>query len=382
MKTLDRLSWYLSWVTVAALAALVVVRRLVAVGLPGWVDTWAVPILTAAAVGYLTNWIAIWLLFKPYKKHWGIQGIIPRSQGKMAAVLGQIIPEHLLKPDELVGRISEMVAEFLQRKDLLDDIRGQVDRFLTHYSGRIVSLLYPYIEGTLRKVIHDNLTPQNVSAIYDAVVVKWMSEESNRKLIASGVVSSLQGHAQEITDAIREKLSEKFGFASNLLPWDSIRDWVAAKLGEESVHKAMSDELNKLAAEVQRWLKTPEAAVKIDAFLTKNREKADAFVKEYLEGHLPGLVDDWLRKDELWEMIRTQVLPFAEKYVRHELKRHQKEIIGAFDLQGTIEKAVNGMDVAELHRMLNKAIGEHLTAIQVLGYGLGALAGLMLIFAK
>ena len=40
---------------------------------PEWFSFWVFPILVAAAVGYLTNFIAIEMLFKPYERtgfHW------------------------------------------------------------------------------------------------------------------------------------------------------------------------------------------------------------------------------------------------------------------------------------------------------------------------
>jgi hypothetical protein len=39
------------------------------------------------------------------------------------------------------------------------------------------------------------------------------------------------------------------------------------------------------------------------------------------------------------------------------------------------------MDMAEFHGMLNEIMAEHLGAIQVLGYVLGAVAGLLLAFS-
>ena len=55
-------------------------------------------------------------------------------------------------------------------------------------------------------------------------------------------------------------------------------------------------------------------------------------------------------------------------------------IVEKLDVEGRVKKAVDGMDMAEFHGMLNEIMAEHLGAIQVLGYLLGALAGLLLVF--
>jgi uncharacterized membrane protein YheB (UPF0754 family) len=57
-----------------------------------------------------------------------------------------------------------------------------------------------------------------------------------------------------------------------------------------------------------------------------------------------------------------------------------KSIIEKLDIKRRVESAVNGMDMAEFHSMLNQVMAEHLGAIQVLGYLLGAIAGLILVF--
>lgn len=50
-------------------------------------------------------------------------------------------------------------------------------------------------------------------------------------------------------------------------------------------------------------------------------------------------------------------------------------ILEKLDIQGRIQSAVDKMDVAEFHGMINEVAAQHLGAIQVLGYLLGAAAG-------
>jgi uncharacterized membrane protein YheB (UPF0754 family) len=62
--------------------------------------------------------------------------------------------------------------------------------------------------------------------------------------------------------------------------------------------------------------------------------------------------------NELENLIRTKGLPL---------------IIEKLDIEGRIKKAVDAMDVEEFHGMVNEVSAQHLGAIQVLGYLLGAL---------
>ena len=56
-----------------------------------------------------------------------------------------------------------------------------------------------------------------------------------------------------------------------------------------------------------------------------------------------------------------------------------KAIVEKINVQGRVKTAVDGMDMAEFQGMLDTIMAEHLGAIQVLGYILGALAGLLLL---
>ena len=98
----------ISWLTIL----MIVVKAATGWSGPGWFSLWIFPVMTAAAVGFLTNFIAIEMLFKPYERsgfHWlrllslGLwkQGMVPANKAKIGHVLGEEIPERLLKPGEI-----------------------------------------------------------------------------------------------------------------------------------------------------------------------------------------------------------------------------------------------------------------------------------------
>src|SRR5574344_48300 len=155
LRILDIAARWVSWLTMAALVVLTVWRH--APGwppLPEWTSGRLIAVLTAAAVGYLTNWIAIWLLFKPYERRLGfLQGVIPRKRAELGRELGVVIPEYLLKPEELADQISELVRDYLQDPALLSEAREKVNLVLTRYSGTIAAFLIPYIEDALRQAV-------------------------------------------------------------------------------------------------------------------------------------------------------------------------------------------------------------------------------------
>ena len=62
----------------------------------------------------------------------------------------------------------------------------------------------------------------------------------------------------------------------------------------------------------------------------------------------------------------------SDSHIRYKFNSNREEII---------ERAVAAQDVRRFHRMILRVSGEHLLAIQVLGFFLGMLAGAVLVFA-
>ena len=107
--------------------------------------------------------------------------------------------------------------------------------------------------------------------------------------------------------------------------------------------------------------------------------KLEEILHDYLQEKLPELADQTLRSPELWEMIRNQILPALRKGIGNYLRGEGKAVlIARLNLPHRIEASVAAQDVTEFHRMILAIADEHLVAIQVLGYALGAIAGVLL----
>ena len=401
MKKLELLIKIISWVTIAALPLLAINNHYMLFIVPIWIRNWLMPILTAAAVGYLTNWIAIWLLFRPYeKKCFFIQGVIPRNKDELGSELGQIIPQYLLKTKDLSDQLGNMVREYLQNPILLEDLRNQVNVFFRKNSAKIAAFLLPYIENAIRRAIRENLTAEKLGILYDKIVVRYLGEEKNRVFLAAGIVAELKENSSGLTQILRDNLRTGVKeyvrnehpllvnffnadeFAAQLvdyLNWRRIQTQLEAKLDEAETYEAISKGLVHLTLKLHDYLNSPEAVVQLESFIAVYRENAAVFLKQYLSEKIPEIVDYWLRQNELWEAV-SKLVPLAQDFVSKKLQQDGNLLISKLDLSGKIESSVKKMNMAELHQMINHASGKHLTIIQLLGYLLGALAGFLLIF--
>jgi uncharacterized membrane protein YheB (UPF0754 family) len=74
--------------------------------------TWVVPPLIGAVIGFITNVVAIRMLFRPLKEYrlFGIRvpftpGILPRQRAKLAESIGKMVERELLTPEILRERL-------------------------------------------------------------------------------------------------------------------------------------------------------------------------------------------------------------------------------------------------------------------------------------
>ena len=91
--------------------------------------TYFIAPLLGGLIGYITNDIAIRMLFRPHKAKYlfGIHipftpGIIPKEKGRIAEAIGGVISENLMNnevlekyllSDEMIGKVRSAVEEFI-----------------------------------------------------------------------------------------------------------------------------------------------------------------------------------------------------------------------------------------------------------------------------
>ena len=94
---------------------------------------WALPPLAGAIIGYVTNALAIKMLFRPMaeKRILGLRlpftpGILPRERGILAESIGRMVEQELLTPGVLRERLAKA------------EVRGNVESALASYTGQLL----------------------------------------------------------------------------------------------------------------------------------------------------------------------------------------------------------------------------------------------------
>ncbi len=84
--------------------------------------------LIGAGIGWITNVVAIKLLFRPYQEYrvpvigWKIQGLIPKKQQDIARGLGEIVSTELITGNDVMASLS--------RKDIQARLRQKVEGYV------------------------------------------------------------------------------------------------------------------------------------------------------------------------------------------------------------------------------------------------------------
>lgn len=402
---------FLSVITVIAFAIL---RRTGVWTPPPVISRWVVPVLVAAAVGYLTNWIAITMLFEPYERTWRHwlpwatlgawrQGLLPKNKARIAEVLADQVATKLLQPEKLANDLCAMVGGALQDPEVLRAAQTLLQEQVAAHDAEIVDFLVPRIENALAREIDRLVTADQIKSFWDAEIMPRLESAETREYVAKLVLEAIRKRSAEIaakakpaiSAAIRRYVEEDTllgsipllgsvlshladGLASFFLSEQTIEKGLLNWIRHPEATATMRDELAGFVASFRDWLASPEGSAMAGGFVGNLRARFRTYLRAYLRKNLAPTVTRLLHSDAAWEWI-ADVLPTIRPGVERMIREiGTTAIIEKINVEGRVKAAVDGMDMAEFHGMLNEIMAEHLGAIQVLGYVLGVLAGLLL----
>ncbi|MCF6464995.1 DUF445 family protein [Clostridium sp. Cult2] len=119
-----------------------------------------IPILVGATIGYITNWIAIKMLFRPHyeKKIFNLHvpftpGLIPKERNRIAKSIGEAVGVYLLSPDVVV-------------KSLFSNKNDYINKWVEIYINRLKQ------EDRSLKAMMDSLKYENYNGLINIIKKK------------------------------------------------------------------------------------------------------------------------------------------------------------------------------------------------------------------
>lgn len=121
---------------------------------------WFLAPASGALIGWLTNWLAIRMLFRP-RNAWrlpgtglSIQGLLPRRRAELAKLIGQVVQDELLSPQW----IAEQLLSDETKDWLIDEVVAAIrERLMNSWPAWISKSLGPLVVGYAERVVRQEL---------------------------------------------------------------------------------------------------------------------------------------------------------------------------------------------------------------------------------
>ena len=170
--------------------------------------------LIAALIGWLTNWVAIKMLFHPKKRIkigiFEIQGIFPKRQKIFAEKLGMVVAHDLFSSHDIKEKINQSNID-KEIKALIDKhINTFLNTKLKEAYPQIVMFIYNYIirqfkDVTMKEI--ETLLPLVLNA-YKQNIEKSLDIVDIEGTVASKVANFSSDKLEEILYSIMKKSSD------------------------------------------------------------------------------------------------------------------------------------------------------------------------------
>ena len=288
----------------------------------------AIPLI-GAVIGYVTNWIAVKMLFRPRKeiRVFGKRlpftpGVIPRGQGRLARAVGNVVETQLLTPEYLGEKLLSKESE---------------EEFKSHMQSWIGS----------QKASEDTL----YSSISNIV-----EEDRLNNFIASA--------EESLSDFLSEKI-------------------IAMEPGKLIVDKVMQEAQNKLSESMFGMMLG-------GSFLEKIAGQVQDGIDTYIQENAREYVGKAVVKEskELQEKPMPEVIAFLEEkgiydpeflwgLYKKVIEDKLPALLSSLKLSLVVEERINAMQVEEVEELVLSIMNKELGAIVNLGVVIGLILGLI-----
>ena len=117
----------------------------------------------AAIIGWLTNYVAVKMLFHPREEVkiglLRIRGVFPKRQATIAARFGELVATQLLSTDELLDKVKRAVSSPEAQRAISNHIDRLIAEVLPQRIPMLAMMLTPEIQGQIKESLEEVVTP-------------------------------------------------------------------------------------------------------------------------------------------------------------------------------------------------------------------------------
>ena len=293
--------------------------------------------LVGAVIGYITNDIAIRMLFRPHQHKYfmGIHipftpGIIPKEKSRIATSIGKAVSENLMN--------REVLEKSLLSADMLAKMNAAIDEFVNTQSQN---------DETIEQFARHYLSDEDIDAM--------------RNNATDGITKMITGKLQNshLGDSIAHMAVEHV--------MEKTRRSVVGLFGADKFVAGLAQPIEKLLAK------------HINEILQSNSQQmVEGLVKDE-SGQLMGMTMRQLieGRDEQLAQAKNGIFNAYRVIITEHLPRILQDI----DISTIIEQRINEMDMAEAETIILDVMKKELRAIVWLGALLGSIMGTLSVLA-
>jgi uncharacterized membrane protein YheB (UPF0754 family) len=396
-------------------AVLVVILPRVGVEVDGVYRGLAV-ILLSAAIGFGTNWLAIKMLFHPRTPmRWLVfwpQGALPREQARLARELGRLAEERLLTREALRDLIGSKGNEEQFRKELRarcgsvlrqpefrQGMGALVRELWVNHGRELIALIRPDVQRVLAQNTEKLITAERLEQILVTSVERFVESRPLRKTLARIMtrqtaeedgLERIMGLLQGGFDRYREEHPVK-GFLAEqfMLDWDQLRRQIRRTLQSDEATEELAGLFLQAASRLLRRLEEAESRESLQKIRSSIVESVLGWLEFQGIPQVEEALANWAAPGLSWEGFKdleekiVQELPHLwekqlgewETLILREIQNAQEEWVNALPVAQLVENQILRMNPRELQDVIEDVSRTELALIQVLGFVLGAVAG-------
>jgi uncharacterized membrane protein YheB (UPF0754 family) len=348
-------------------------------------------VAVGTVAGGITNAVAVWMLFHPYERAWGLHGAIPKNKARLAKSIGRTVGEKLLTPKDLLDelqragfretldeRLADLIRSALEvergslRELLPAAILGEVERAMASMGPAVADRVdawtaTPAFEATVR----DALARLKVE-IGERTVEEVLTAERRAEL-ASQAAALATELLEESRKADERSAAARFGdLLLRMAGTDRTRAFV-----ERTVHDALgragkrtwADVLDAVGEDVVvKWVIEGSRSPRVHQLAAEGASKgATALIDRPIGRPARFFADDASARlaaiggPALWQWLENELPRFVEQ----------------LDIQSMVERKVLGFSTARIEEIIRNVTEKELQLIVRLGYVLGAVIGVI-----
>ena len=323
--------------------------------------SYIIPPIVGAAIGYITNDIAIRMLFRPHEAKYLFgkripftPGIIPKEKGRLAASIGTTISANLMN--------QEVLEKHLLSKEMTDKIGEALDRFI-HKQKHNDESLREFLSHYLSAQEIDDIAHSSADDLSD-LIYKKLASSSVGDQIAHAAVAHVMKKMQHFGSSVGDRLADE-GISHGGGWGDMLSRGIRRVFGRQGSNAAQQF-ISALAEPVEQALSS-----NINEML---RDKSEEIVRDLIctetEALLSRPMSELLKnKEEDLERAKASIIGLYRSIITERLPR----ILAAVDISKIVENRINEMDMNEAEGIIMQVMSKELRAIVWLGAGLDKL---------